>query len=233
LPAGQEIARLETISPGCNGKGITWHPAENVLAIAGYGTVALAAAPDWKLRKLATAERDYAEWERRVRTGDEESGFYPNESPGQLLFSDDGQLLIAAMDRGVRVYDWQDVRQAADRLPVPRFAVDGVLQHRPLANFKMTFSVAYDARRRLVLWSENDGKLRFLNLATGERDTLLALTNRYCISRVHLCTTGDALIAEIVRISTSDRGEFALAVLDYPKLLQRAGLEPAAPADGR
>src|SRR5262249_31786466 len=80
LRAGKEIARLEAISPGCNGKGITWHPTENVLVIAGYGTVTLAAASDWKLRKLVTAERDYGEWERRVRTGDEESGFYPNEN---------------------------------------------------------------------------------------------------------------------------------------------------------
>jgi hypothetical protein len=231
LPGGEEVARLEAIPPGCNGKGIAWHPVENVLVIAGHGTLTLAAGPDWKPRRLATAQRDYQEWERRVRAGEEESGYHSNENPGQLLFSDDGALLIAAMDRGMRVYDWEEVRQAADRLPAPRHAMDGALVHRPLASFKMTFSVAYDARRRLVLWSENDGKLKYLNLTTGERGTLLALTNRYSLSRLHLCATGDALVAEIVRISTSHSGEMALAVLDYPKLLQRGGLEPGPATD--
>jgi hypothetical protein len=229
LPAGQEIARVDAVPSGANGKCIAWHPTENVLVISSYGTITLAAGPDWKAHTLATASRDRIEWEMRVRTGEEESGYYPNENPSQLRFSDDGALLITAMDRGVRVYDWREVRQATGRLPTPRFAVDGVLVHRPLASFKMTFSVAYDARRRLVLWSENDGKLKFLNLTTQEQGTLLALTNRYCLSRLHLCAAGDALIAEIVRISLSGTGSAALAVLDYPKLLQRGGAELAPP----
>jgi hypothetical protein len=233
LPAGQEIARVEAFPPGCNGKGLAWHPTENVLVIAGYGTVTLASGPDWKLRKLATAERDFREWERRASAGQEESGYYPNENPNQLLFSDDGTLLIIAMDRGLRVYDWKEVRAATGQLPAPRHAVDGVLVPHPLASFKMTFSVAYDARHRLVLWSENDGKLKFLNLSTSERGTLLALTNRYSISRLHLCATGDALVAEIVRFGTSGNGPFVLAVLDYGKLLERGGVEPARAADGR
>lgn len=79
IPSGRELARLEAIPPGCNGKGITWHPTENVLVIGGHGTITLANGPDWKPRTLATAERDYQEWERRVQAGDEESGYSPNE----------------------------------------------------------------------------------------------------------------------------------------------------------
>ena len=93
----------------------------------------------------------------------------------------------------------------------------------------MTFSVAYDARRRLVLWSENDGKLKFLNLATREQRTFLTLTNRYCLTRLHLCAAGDALIAEIVRMGKSNSGPCVLAALDYSRLLQRAGAESAPP----
>jgi hypothetical protein len=231
LPAGQEIARVEAIPPSSNGKCIAWHPTENVLAIGGYGTVTLAAAPDWKARTLATATRDRIAWEVRVRAGDEESGYYTNENPTQLLFDDDGALLVTAMDRGMRVYDWKEVREATDRLPAPRYAVDGTLVHQPIASFKMTFSVAYDARRRLVLWSENDGKLKYLKLTTGDRGTLLALNNRYSLSRLHLCATGDALVTEIVRFGKSENGPFVLAVLDYPKLLQRGGVEPGPGAD--
>jgi hypothetical protein len=231
LPEGHEIARLEAIPSGANGKCITWHPTENVLAIGGYGTVTLAAGPDWKARTLATAGRDRIEWETRARAGQEECGYYPNENPTQLLFSDDGTLLITGMDRGMRVYDWKEVREASAQLPAPRHAVDGVLVPHPLFSFKMTFSVAYDARRSLVLWCENDGKLKYLKVTTGERGTLLALTNRYSMSRLHLCATGDALVAEIVRFGRSENGPVVLAVLDYAKLLQRGGIEPADACD--
>jgi hypothetical protein len=97
----------------------------------------------------------------------------------------------------------------------------------------MTFSVAYDARRRLVLWSENDGKLKFLNLATREQRTFLTLTNRYCLTRLHLCAAGDALIAEINRMGKSNSGPCVLAALDYPKLLQCAGVEMPPPPQAR
>jgi hypothetical protein len=100
--------------------------------------------------------------------------------------------------------------------------VDGVLVKQPIASFKMTFSVAYDAQRHLILWSENDGKLKFLKLKTGEQGTLLELSNRYCLTRLHLCGTGDALVAEIVRMSMSSNGPFVLAALNYPELLKRA-----------
>jgi hypothetical protein len=222
LPGGEEIARLDEIPASSNAKCIAWHATEHVLAIGSYGSVTLAAAPDWKIRKLATAVRDRMEWERRVRAGDEESGYHPSENVSQLLFSDDGTSLVAAMDRGVRVYDWREVRNATGRLPTPRHAVDGVLVRQPIASFKMTFSVAYDSQRRLVLWSENDGKLKFRNLTSGEQGTLLALSNRYCMTRLHLCPARDALVAEIVRLGKSNNGPGALPVLDYAKLLETA-----------
>jgi hypothetical protein len=93
----------------------------------------------------------------------------------------------------------------------------------------MTFAVAYDPKQRLVLWSEHDGKLKFLSLSTLKQGTLLALPNKYCLSRLHLSSKGDALVAEIVRIAISDSGQRVLAVLDYPKLLQRGGLETTPP----
>jgi hypothetical protein len=222
LPDGQEIARVNELPAGANGKCIAWHPTEHVLAIGSYGFLTLAAAPDWKARRLATVTRDRLEWERRARAGEEESGYYPNENVSQLLFSDDGTWLIAAMDRGMRVYDWEEVRNATGRLPPPRYAADGVLVKQPLFNFKMSFAVAYDSQRRLVLWSENDGKLKFLDLTSGAQGTLLALSNRYCMTRLHLCAAGDALVTEIVRFGKSNNGSAMLAVLDYPRLLQMA-----------
>src|SRR5262245_13075093 len=44
-PDGREIARIPTIPAGYNGKGIAWHPTENVVVIGGYGSVTLAAGP--------------------------------------------------------------------------------------------------------------------------------------------------------------------------------------------
>jgi hypothetical protein len=233
LPGGKELARVDAIPSGPNGKDLAWHPTENVLVIGSYGSVTLASAPDWKPRKLATAARDRLEWERRVQAGDEESGYHPSENVTQLVFSDDGAFLIAAMDRGMRVYDWPAVRQAIDRLPAPRYAVDGVLVHRPIASFKMTYAVAHDPRRQLVLWAENDGKLKFLRLTTGQQGTLLALTNRYSFVQLYLCAAGDALVAQVHRLGKSGNGPGALVVLDYPKLLQRGGVEPLPEADAR
>ena len=73
--------------------------------------------------------------------------------------------------------------------------------------------------------------LKGLNYATGAKGTLLALSNRYCLTRLHLCTTGDALVCDIARIGLSNSGEFALAVLDYPRLLQRGGVEAVPPVE--
>jgi hypothetical protein len=231
LPDGRELARLKAIPAAANGKCLAWHATENVLAIGTYDTVTLAAGPDWEARTLATSSRDYHEWEVRVQAAQEESGYSPNENVYQLLFSDDGAWLLAAMDRGVPVYDWRAVSRATGRLPPPRHAVDGVLVKQPLFSFKMTFSVAHDARRGLVLWSENDGTLKYLRLATGDRGTLLALSNRYCLTRLHLCAADDGLVCEVVRIGKSGNGPGVLAVLDYPGLLRRAGVEPAPAAE--
>jgi hypothetical protein len=226
LPGGAEVGCVSAIAGGISRKDIVWHPTENVLVIGGYRSVTLAAGPDWRARRLATASRDYLEWETRVRLGDEESGYHPSENVSQLLFSEDGQLLFAAMDRGVRVYDWQQVCSATERLPAPLYAVQGTLVRQPLYNSKMTFSVVHDAQRGLVLWSENDGKLKFLKLTTGEKGTLLALTNRHLVTQQHLFAAGDALVAEITRMGKSNNVLTALIVFDYPKLLQRAGIRP-------
>jgi hypothetical protein len=225
LPGGRDVARVQAIPAGVNGKCIAWHPRENVLVVGTYGSVTLAAGPDWQARTLATAPRDYAQWSERVSRGEEETGFYPSENVSQLVFSEDGALLLAAMNRGLRVFDWAEVRRATARLPAPRWAVDGQLVKHPILSMRMTFSVAHDARRGLVLWSEYDGKLNFLDLATGEHGTVLALPNRYCMTRLHLCPAGDALVAEIVRMGKSNNGPCVLAVLDYPRLLRGAGIE--------
>jgi hypothetical protein len=226
LPAGKEVGRIAAIPAAVGSKDMAWHPTENVLVIGSYGYVTLAAGPDWKARTLATARRDYVEWETRVRRGEEESGYHPNENVYQLVFSNDGKLLLAAMDRGVRVYDWQDVRGATDRLPAPRHAMDGTLVSQSFYSSKMTFSVAHDAQHCLVLWSENDGTLKFLSVTTGEKGTLLALNNRHVLTRLHLCATGDALVVEIVRMGKSNSELAGFVVLDYPKLLQQAGVAP-------
>lgn len=225
LPAGKEVGRIPAISGGMGYKDMAWHPTDNVLVIGSYGSVTLAAGPEWKARKLATAGRDYHEWETRVRQGEDESGYHPTENVFAVDFSNDGTILLAAMDRGVRVYDWREVRRATDRLPTPRHAVEGTLLKQAFYSSKMTYSVAHDARRGLILWSEIDGKLRFLNQATNDKGTLLALTNRHVMTRFHLCASGDALVAEIMRIGKSESNFAALVVLDYPKLLERAGVE--------
>src|SRR5262249_5429510 len=41
LPGGQEVARLNEIPAGVNGKCIAWHPTENVLVIGTSGSLTL------------------------------------------------------------------------------------------------------------------------------------------------------------------------------------------------
>ena len=59
-----------------------------------------------------------------------------------------------------------------------------------------------------------------------KQGTLLALSNRYCLTRLHLCAASDALVCEIVRMGKSNNGSCVLAVLDYPKLLQHGQAGP-------
>jgi hypothetical protein len=226
-PTGEVAARLEPFALPQSRKYAVWHPTSNVLVTGGYGQVTLLSEPDWRPKTLATAARDQAEWLRRSQLGQEESGFHPNENVSQLAFSDDGELLLGAMDRGLRVYPWKEVLRATDRLPAPRAAVDGELV--PIGSFmimRMTYAVAYDAPRKRVLWGGLGGTLAYLDVETQAQGMLLALPKGYLISRLQLLDNGQVLGCEIGRRGRSTWPSEGVFLLDYPRLVARGKVIP-------
>jgi hypothetical protein len=226
IAKGEGVARYLPCPISPYRKSATWHPTSHVFVTGGYGQVDLAAEPDWHLRTLATAPRDRMEWERRVRQGQEETGYHPSENVTEIRFSSDGSLLVCAMDRGLRVYAWDEVLRAADRLPEPKFAVDSVLVKLGITTMAMTKTALHDASGRRLLWCGLDGVLYALDTETRTQRTLLRLTPGYIIERMELLEKDGVLCCEIVRMGRSTWTVEGLFLLDYPKLLGRGKAAP-------
>jgi hypothetical protein len=204
-----------------NGKDVAWHPRMNILVSGGLGHVTLMGEPDWQPKKLATAERDQVDWSRKVQAGEEEFGFHPCENVVQVLFSDDGNLLICAMDRGLRVYCWPEVLKATEKLPCPLFSVDNDLVSFRVGMMRQTYTAQYDPVRKRVLWTGLEGKLSYLDIATKSQGMLLQLPKKNFITRMELLDHGKILCCEIHRWGRETCPAVGLFLLDYPKLVSR------------
>ena len=221
------LARFDPL-PAPADKLVAWHPKSNALAIGGTGHITLLAEPDWQPRKLATAERDYDQWAARVKSDEEETTFSPNENVSQLIFSDDGQWLICAMDRGLRVYSWDRVQRATTTLPPAKLSVDGELVHIGLVTrMKMTCTTQYDAARKRILWAGLEGALSYLDLETQSRGTLLTLPKGYVIRKMQLVDHDRVLACEIDKIGKSTWPPQGLFLLDYRRLVQAEAEQPS------
>ncbi|MFL5243262.1 MAG: hypothetical protein ACJ8FY_14245 [Gemmataceae bacterium] len=216
---GEIAARIDPFPSMASPKILAWHPKQNAFVLGVSFEIQILSEPDWSPKVLATAVRDQEEWTRRVQAGQEETGFHPNEFLTQIAFDDTGTRLLCAMDRGLRVYDWPDVQQAKDGLPVPKFSADSELVTMlSFINMRMCFSAQYDPSHKRVLYSGLDGKLEYFDLDTEIRGTLLTLPKPYFVTRMEFLDNHKVLCCEIARTGTQNWPSQGLYLLDYGKL---------------
>jgi hypothetical protein len=116
-----------------------------------------------------------------------------------LEVSADGRWLSYAAQQGVRVLAWDAVTAAAEATPAPAFAavaepvaVD-MGQSGMTTTQAQTYAVAHDPAANRLLFAGLEGKVKALDLATGQVRVLLDPPGRPPINRLGLARDGSAL----------------------------------------
>lgn len=100
------------------------------------------------------------------------------ESVNEIAFDAGGDRLFAATSGGLRVYRWRDCLEADAEMPDPVFAIDAGTMVQETADGNLSIggaiaTLAHDPDRDWLLFGGADGRVRFLDLASGLTGTLL------------------------------------------------------------
>jgi hypothetical protein len=217
---GKPVGRSPHFTHG--GKPMVWCPNGDLL-LGQYGSITRLESGSWQPTILKTAVRDQAEWQARAARSEDESGYHPHENANSLTFSPDGRLLICTMDRGLRVFQWEEVVAAENELPAPMVAVDGELVELGWSLHRQAYSAVCDADRKLILWGGLENKIHLLDLVDGDKSTLFELPEGASVTRLALLTKANILCCEATAIHDQHaRPRAKLLLLDYPRLVKRA-----------
>ena len=96
----------------------------------------------------------------------------------QLAFDPSGERLFTATEKGLRVYLWRDCTEASAEMPPPILAVDADDPVHETADGLLSIGEAvaafcHDPDRDLLLFGGADGRVRLLDLGTGEAGILV------------------------------------------------------------
>jgi hypothetical protein len=151
-----------------------------------------------------------------------------NESVTCLECSADGRLVFVATDKGVRAFAWDALTAATESTPAPLFAAEAegvAVEFGPgmTATHRMVSALAHDAAGNRLLFGGLEGKVGFLDLATGRSGTLLDPPGRPAVQRLGLsrdrgslcCTCQPDLLVQ------NKRQPALLQVWNYAALEQR------------
>ena len=148
------------------------------------------------------------------------------ESIYSLDASPDGKLLFAGTSGGARVFAWEGVLRAEDRMPPPLFVASGTPVARlglPPAAGAMVYALAHDDPGNRLVFAGLDGVVSMLDLATGKTSVILRPPGQPATTRLVL--SRDARTLCVVRLSLGN-GEGAepseLQIWDYVALLNRS-----------
>lgn len=147
-----------------------------------------------------------------------------------LLFDDSGERLFIGSNRGVHVYEWNQVVSAGDRWPAPTHVVE--LQPRLIATRKASINqepsvlgLAYDANRDWLVFASQDGRVHFLDLPSRCSGVLVEPPGAWPIHHLALSNDRGALGLKYHPdpLSTSiNRPGPVLQFWNYPALCDRA-----------
>ncbi|MBN3871283.1 WD40 repeat domain-containing protein [Nostoc sp. JL33] len=137
---------------------------------------------------LSTAALDRTAWMASVQRGEGVNAFSSNEMIVKMDFSPDGRWLLCAMDKGVRVFKWNEVFLSESKLPLPIVASSSEVITVGDRGSRMatTYDIAFDWQRNIILSCGLEGKVKSLDLATGECKVLLELPGRPAIIQLDL-----------------------------------------------
>ncbi len=115
-----------------------------------------------------------------------------------LACSADGRFVFCATNEGVRVYDWEGFQAATESTPPPVFtaeaeAVSVEIGYGMTSAHRNIYTLAHDAGGNRLLFGGLDGRVRYLDLATGRGGTFLDPPGRPAIQRLGLSRDRSAL----------------------------------------
>ncbi|MEH2197521.1 WD40 repeat domain-containing protein [Nostoc sp.] len=174
-----------------HGSKIAIHPDGRYLLADGEGKSKLAII-DLNTQKvikvLSTAALDMTAWMASVKRGEGVTNFSPNEMIFKMDFSRDGRWLLCAMDKGVRVFEWNEVFSSKSKLPLPiaSSSSETIAVGDRSSRMATTYDIAFDWQRNILLSCGLEGKVKSLDLATGESKVLLELPGRPAIIQLDL-----------------------------------------------
>ncbi|AUT03335.1 hypothetical protein CLI64_24580 [Nostoc sp. CENA543] len=165
-----------------HGSKIAIHPnGRYLLADEGGSKLAIIDLNTQKVVKfLETAAFDMAAWMASVQRGEGVNSFDPNEMIVKMDFSPDGNWLLCAMGQGVRVFEWNEVLSSQRKLPLSIVSTSSevVTFDDPPNRMARTYDIAFDWQRNILLSCGLEGKVKSLDIATGESKVLLELPGR-------------------------------------------------------
>ncbi len=137
--------------------------------IEALASPALIRAIESEAREALAAAREPGWLEQKARS---------REWVNQLAFDPSGKRLFAATEKGLRVYLWRDCTAASAEMPPPILAVYADDPFHETADGLLGIGEAvaafcHDPDRDLLLFGGADGRVRFLDLTTGQTGTLV------------------------------------------------------------
>ncbi|WP_392534651.1 WD40 repeat domain-containing protein [Nostoc sp. C117] len=186
----ENLQQIAVIKVG-HGSKIAIHPDGRYL-LADDGGKSKLAIIDLKtqtvVKVLSTAELDRTAWMASVQRGEGVNAFSANEMIFKMDFSPDGRWLVCAMQQGVRVFEWNEVFSSHSKLPLPIVGSSSEVITVGDRGSRMatTYDVAFDWQRNVILSCGIEGKVKSLDLATGESKVLLEIPGRPAIIQLDL-----------------------------------------------
>lgn len=220
LATGALPATAPHVPTGIDGRALTWHPTETALVIVCNAGVILIEkkAGIWQTRALATEKREFARWQANVQQGQDDTGYHPAEIPYAVRFFAEGAFLAVVIDQGLRVFSWDDLRTAEDRLPKPKWSFESELVSVRGTLLRQTYDVAFDRKRGWLLWTDLTGRIESLEIETGVRWTLFRFPENVVASRLAILGDGDVLACQVSLGMFEPRPDHRLLLLDLARL---------------
>lgn len=138
------------------------------------------------VKELSTTAFDMLTWLTHALQGQGSTGFSSNDMIVRLKFSPDGKWLLCAMEQGARVFEWSEVLASSNSLPAPiAFSESEVVKNMAL-RMGMTYDIAFDWKRNALLFCGLEGKVKSLDLETGDSKILIELPGKPAVVKLSL-----------------------------------------------